>query len=223
MPERIHVEYSRKFSTQTNGDFNTHSYGAGWDFDVADGANFQSEYERGLAVVVTIVDQIFEQEQLSHPIEPQREPNVQNNVFRQGPQTQPTFQPPQPVSIPGERFAREPVATGALPVNPTNNGAPVEGVDYEFKNARVWNVEPGRTQRGKQFIKVRIGSKEQIPGTGYATVKSYNPYMISKLSGLTEGDHVDIRGQYEGWDGNNGRMYDFVPQDVDRVRDVRAD
>lgn len=203
MPERIHVEYTRKLSTHSNDEYNTQSYGAGWDFDIPEGGDFQSEYERGLAVVRLTVDQLFD-------------------GVRNLPRVE---QPAQPVAtpaaaMPGESFARQPQRP--TPEKKESNGAIIEGIDYEFSGARVWNVELSRTQRGKQFIKVRIGSKEQIPG-GYATVKSYNPVMINKLSAFQEGDHMDIRGQYEGWDGNNGRMYDFVPVEVDKVRDVRRD
>jgi len=197
MPDRVRVDYSRKVSTQTNGQYNTESFSAGWEFDIPDGVSFQDAYARGLEVVKGEVEAQFT---AGAPVVAQQP--VREAVA---------------ATLPGERFAKEPQRS-----TKETNGAIIEGQEYEFTNARVWNVELGRTQRGKQFIKVRIGSKDQIPGTGYASVKSYNPQMISKLSALQEGDHVDVRGVYEGWDGRDGRMYDFVPSEVERVRDVRS-
>ena len=205
MPERIRVEYSRKLSAQSNGEYNTEQLGAGWEFEVEGGADFQSEYERGFAVVKLTVDNLFKS---------------MNGHRAESTESRAT-------TLPGEKLSREPVRDlrDAREDRETDDSkaAIVEGQEYEFSNARVWKVEEARTARGKRYAKVRIGSRDQIPGGGYATVKSYNPVMISKMLALQEEDHVDVRGVFEGWDGREGRMYDFNPIEIERVRDVRSD
>lgn len=195
MPQRLRIDYSRKISSQTDGTFYTDSLGGGWEFDIPDDADYRTEYEKGLATVKSAVDDLFEG----------------NRVIPEQ----------KPATLPGERLTGNPQPQAKEA--PKANGEIVEGQEYQFTNARVWDVKKDRTQRGKEFIVVRIGSKEQIPGTGYARVKTFNPYMISKLAALREGDHIDIRGAFEGWDGRDGRMFDFNPVEVERVRDVRAD
>lgn len=196
MPERLRVQYSHKFSQKLGDDYDTAALGAEWEFDIPDGADVQNEYGNAYAVLRTMVDGFLE--------------------------SKPAPVAARPAALPGERLSG---AGSEAPREdrPKGTGQIIEGQEYEFSNARVWAVDEGRTQRGKQYAKVRVGNKEQIPGTGYANVKTYNPYMISKLLALREGDHIDVRGKFEGWDGREGRMYDFVPIEVERVRDVRSD
>jgi hypothetical protein len=210
LTERIRVSYGRKLTQQIGSDFDSSQLGGEWEFDVPNGADVDHEYGKAYAVLSTIVDGFFEQR--PKPLVPQRPVATQQIATEQ-----PRALPGETITGAGSQWTQG--SSDAPPARP-----PVEeGKTYEFTNQKVWEVKNEVSRNNKPYTVVRIGRKNgDIPGTGYARVKSYNPYMISRLSALSEGDLVDVTGVFEGWDGRDGRQYDFVPSAVDRVRDVRA-
>lgn len=204
MTERIRVQYGRKTTQQLGTDFETAHLGGEWEFDVPDGADIQAEYGKAYAVIKEVVEGFFDGGKASPKVS-----NVTNVT--------PAPTPPAR-TMPGESFARQAPTPSAEPTVEI-----MEGNQYEFQNQRVWEVRQEVSRNNKQYVIARVGNKGgDIPPKGYARVKSYNPYMISRLSGLQPGDYVDITGVFEGWEGRDGRQYDFVPTAVEKVRDVRA-
>lgn len=211
MTERLRVSYSHKFSQKTGQDeYDTASLGAEWEFDVPDGVDIQREYANAYAVLHTIVDGYLKTDPAPRP-----EPRATHE--QQAPAPAPVAQPVQ---------VAQPVAQPAQPSSdaPAREDQVVEHVDYEFTNQPVWGVEEKTDRRGQAYLLARIGNKlGEIPTTtGYARVKSYNPFMMQKMRGLRQHDKIDIRGQFSGWEGSEGRMYDFEPTEIELVRDVRT-
>lgn len=200
MTERLRISYGRKLTQQIGTDLDTSQLGGEWEFDVPDGADIQTEYGKGYAVLRTIVDGFFESK-------------------------------PTPKVLPGEtiKHAERPALTTRAESSETPAGQPpadneiVEGREYAFQNVRVWDVKKEWTKNNKPYVVMRVGSKEEIPGNGYARVKSFNPVMMRKVEALQQGDHIELTGVYEGWDGRDGRMFDFVPSHIEKVRNVRSD
>lgn len=208
MTERLSVSYSHKISQKLGDDYDTTSLGGEWGFDIPEGADVDKEYAKAYAVLRTIVDGYLE-------TKPKPVPSVPVAALQ-------SEQNRNPTALPGEK-----ITGGSSWTQPPEEApAPVqveEGKQFEFVNQKVWDVKVERSRNDKEYAVVRIGSKGgPIPPKGYARVKSYNGYMVSRLKALKEGDLVDVTGVFEGWDGREGRQYDFVPSSVERVRDVRT-
>lgn len=202
MTERLRVGYSHKISQQLgDGEFDTAALMSEWEFDLPDGADIQGEYGKAYALLRTVVDGYLETMPMPE-VEARPQPKVVNNV----------------ATMPGESIQpkeRPSLATTVTQVAQDHGEINLEK-EYLFQNAKVWSVQSGTAKTGNKWAIVRIGAKGQIPGTGYAYVKSFQPSMANKLAALTEGDYVDVSGKYEPQRDNPDR-FDFIPSTLDKV------
>lgn len=205
MTERLRVGYSHKISQQLgNGDFDTASLSSEWEFDLPDGADIQGEYGKAYALLRTVVDGYLETMPMP---EVEARPKFVNNT----------------AVLPGETIQpkERPSLTSTITETAQDHGEISLEREYYFQNARVWEVKKGTAKTGNKWAIVRIGAKGQIPGTGYAYMKSFQPSIVSKLSALEEGNHVDVSGRFEP-QRDNPERFDFIPSTIERVTDVRA-
>lgn len=208
MADRIRVSYGRKITQQIGSDFDTVQVGGEWESDIPEGRSMEDAYAESYDRFKVVVEAFFEDR--PKPVQPERKDTGSwgHSEMRES---------PHPRELPGEKLSGG--GSEPMPVVEIE-----EGVHTEYENQKVWEVKPvQKTTNGKDYIVARVGLKGgPIPPKGYARVKSYNPFLINKIKGLREGDYVDIQGTFEGWDGREGRMYDFVPTAVELVRDVRT-
>lgn len=193
--DRIQVSYSKKVSQQTgDGKFETMSLGGSVEFDVPDKVEWQEAYEGAYVTYKLIVDQLLD--------EAAPKPQVVEV---------------QPKTIPGETIApKTSTWTAPQPPQAVGNIEPiVEGVARAFTACKVFGVDVATTRNGKEWAKVRIGNREQIPGQ-YVSAKSFEPPIVNKLKALKEGDFIDVDGYFEPWKIDPNK-YDLVVQRVEKV------
>jgi len=214
LTETLTVKYTKRATRKSGENFDTHEIGGEWEFTVPDGGDVDSAYGGGLAVLKTIVDKQFvEVENVPAPTPtksyPEQQREFQERVF--------TKEEDAPAAKRSSEYRTfEPGST---------RSDIVEGEAVMLENVKVWEVYPEeKTRNGKRYQVVRVGNKNNIPGTGYARVKSFEPAIINKLVALTENDHINVFGHFEHWMGRESvegnpdtYMWDFIPERIEKA------
>lgn len=207
MTETIRVRYNRRFSQKLGDDFDTTEIGGEWEFETP-AENFEDEYRKAYYIVTKTIDRLMdgvseriESEKASKPVSEERPRAVASRPEYDADDNQDTSE--YRVFERGESEADI-----------------VERQPVHIPRARVWDVKSGETKNKKPYVAVRVGNLDHIPTrNGYARVKSYNAALIRKLEALTpeRPDYVNLWGHYESWQGNEGTMWDFVPERVEKL------